>query len=90
MNKKIRSKIKRFLESEEGRISSKAPLVLGISGGSALLAQVILPPFAHAGSLQCLEHDDCEPGQICSFWCDGTLSQGTCIGEWNSVCINIP
>ena len=33
MKNNIHSKIKRFLESEDGRVSAKAPLALGCSDG---------------------------------------------------------
>ena len=43
MKNNIRSKIKRFLESEDGRVSAKTSLALGIATGSVLLAQTMVP-----------------------------------------------
>lgn len=44
MKKNIRSKISGFLTSEEGRVSAKAPLTLGVATGGLLLAHAIVGP----------------------------------------------
>lgn len=67
MKKNIRNKIKRFLESEDGRVSAKAPLALGVATGSVLLAQVMLPSPAEA-HLLCHYDGDCSTGEVCDFW----------------------
>ena len=67
MKKNIRSKISGFLTSEEGRVSAKAPLALGIAAGSVLLAQMITPSPAQA-HLTCQDDDDCAPDEVCAFW----------------------
>lgn len=75
MKKNIRSKINRFLESEDGRVSTKAPLALGVATGSVLLAQAMVPSPAQAeiiwdtSGVTCEDHDDCtvELGEICKF-----------------------
>lgn len=69
MKHNIRGKIKQFLESEDGRASTKAPLALGVAIGSIALAQAMLPSPAEA-HLECLSNDDCtaELGEVCVFW----------------------
>ena len=67
MKKNIRGKIKRFLESEDGRVSAKAPLALGVATGSVLLAQVMLPSPAEA-HLTCHYDSDCSTGEVCEYW----------------------
>lgn len=70
MKKNIRSKISQFLKSEEGRVSAKAPITLGVATGSVLLAQAILPSITQAeviddSGVTC-EHDGhCTTGEIC-------------------------
>ena len=83
MKKNIRSKLKRFLESETGSVSAKAPLALGVASGSLLLAQAVLTPSAEAG-FECTTSDDCDEGERCAYWCSA-IEYGTC-AEWNSVC----
>ena len=70
MKKNIRSKINRFLESEDGRVSTKAPLTLGVATGSVLLAQAILPSITQAividvSGVTCDDDGDCVDGEIC-------------------------
>ena len=70
MKKNIRSKINRFLESEDGRVSTKAPLTLGVATGSVLLAQAILPSITQAividvSGVTCDDDGDCDAGEIC-------------------------
>ena len=68
MKKNIRSKINRFLESEEGRVSTKAPLTLGIATGSVLLAQMMHPSPVDA-HLECENNDQCTvEGEVCVKW----------------------
>ena len=75
MKKNIRGKIKQFLESEEGRVSAKAPLTLGVATGSVLLAQAMIPSLAQAelvfdrSGVTCEDHNGCsaEIGEICDF-----------------------
>ena len=70
MKKNIRSKINRFLESEDGRVSTKAPLTLGVTTGSLLLAQTILPNVSQAlhidfSGVTCDDDLDCTTGEVC-------------------------
>ena len=68
MKKNIRSKISDFLTSEDGRVSTKAPLTLGIATGSVLLAQMMHPSPADA-HLECEDHEDCTiEGEACVKW----------------------
>ena len=51
MKKNLRGKIRDFLASEDGKVSVKAPLTVGIATGSILLANAIVAPTpAEAGS----------------------------------------
>ena len=73
MKKNIRSKISGFLTSEEGRVSTKAPLALGVATGGVLLAQMMHPSPVQAEpilELDCFNNADCTavPGQVCAFW----------------------
>lgn len=68
MKNNIRSKISGFLTSEEGRVSTKAPLTLGVATGSVLLAQMMLPSAAQA-HLECEGNADCTvEGEVCEEW----------------------
>ncbi len=87
MKKNIRSKISSFLTSEEGRVSTKAPLALGVATGSVLLAQAMIPSPANA-HLMCDDHDDCPDGEVCAEWCDGVWSVGTCVGVLHKDCVD--
>ena len=88
MKNSIRNKIKRFLESEDGRVSAKAPLALGIATGSVLLAQVMLPSPAQAG-FECADSSDCDAGETCVYTCNDIMWAGTCLGTWSSECVNL-
>lgn len=70
MKKNIRSKISSFLTSEEGRVSTKAPLTLGVATGSVLLAQTMIPSPAQAEivwdiDIQCDDDADCADDEFC-------------------------
>lgn len=70
MKKNIRTKISNFLTSEEGRVSTKAPLALGVATGSVLLAQAMVPSSAQAEivwdiDIQCPNDAHCGPGRFC-------------------------
>ncbi|MCY4566931.1 MAG: hypothetical protein OXD49_01365 [Candidatus Poribacteria bacterium] len=70
MQNSIRDRIQTFLASEEGKVSVKAPLTLGVATGSILLAQVIVgTPHAEACPCQsnddCYSTDRCDPDGVC-------------------------
>lgn len=88
MKNNIRSKIKRFLESEDGRVSAKAPLALGVATGGVLLAQMMVPSPAQAG-FECVDSSDCDPGEGCVYTCSDTTDYGTCLGTWSSECVSL-
>ena len=67
MKSNLRDKFRDFLASEEGRVGVKAPLAVGIAGGSLLLAQAIFSPDAQA-HMECRGPQDCSPGEICIGW----------------------
>ena len=71
MKKNLRDKISAFIASEEGRVSVKAPLTIGVATGSILLATAIVgTPHADA----CGEGNiPCPAGQVCD--------EGTCRPE---------
>ena len=68
MKNNLRDKFRDFLASEEGRVGVKAPLIVGIAGGSLLLAQAMLPAPTeahgnHQGCPQCPEGQVCQSGE---------------------------
>ena len=70
MQNGIRDRIQTFLASEEGKVSVKAPLTLGVATGSILLLQVIVgTPHAEAQPCQhhhdCYSTDRCDPDGVC-------------------------
>ena len=84
-NNSVRSRIRHFLKSEEGRVGVKSPLTLGVASASVLLAQAIVTPPVQA-HWECIPGtDDCAEGEYCAVWCD-EWSVSTCIGEWHSQC----
>ena len=84
-NNSVRSRIRHFLKSEEGRVGVKSPLTLGVASASVLLAQAIVTPAVQA-HLECTpDGDDCAEDEYCAVWCD-EWSASTCIGEWHSQC----
>ncbi len=83
MKNNVRSKISGFLKSEEGRVSVKSPLALGVASASLLLAHAMATPSVQA-HMECSQDDDCSEGERCNLWC-GAWSQGTCI-DWHSHC----
>ena len=44
MKKNLRRKIHTFLQSEEGKVSVKAPLALAVMSGSFLLTEIMFTP----------------------------------------------
>ena len=86
MKNNIRSKIKQFLKSEDGRVNAKAPLALGVATGSVLLAQMMVPSSTQAG-FECVTKSDCDPGEYCIYRCSDVIIAGTCLGTWSSKCI---
>ena len=69
MKKNVRDRIQTFLASEEGRVSVKAPLTLGVATGSILLATAIVgTPNADACGAGGIP---CPAGQVCD--------EGTCV-----------
>lgn len=73
MKANLRGKIREFLASEEGKVNAKAPLSLGITGGSFLLAQVIFTPSVSADD-GCAS--DC---QTCVTFCEGSNCTSACM-----------
>ena len=85
MKNNIRSRIRHFLKSEEGRVGVKSPLALGVASASVLLAQAIVTPPVQA-HLECIPGgSDCAEDEYCMVWCD-EWSAGSCIGRWHSQC----
>lgn len=71
MKKNIRGKIKQFLESEDGRVSTKVPLTLGVATGSLLLAQAMIPNVSQAlhfdfSGVTCEDDSQCTTGEVCA------------------------
>ena len=59
MKSNLRGKIHDFLASEDGKVSVKAPLTLGVATGSVLLANAIVAPTPAAAGGPCMTDDDC-------------------------------
>ncbi|MDE0427613.1 MAG: hypothetical protein OXN25_22390 [Candidatus Poribacteria bacterium] len=64
--KNLKSKIRDFLDSEEGRVGVKTPLALGVAAGGLMLAQAfVVTPQADA----CTQADDCAGNETCMEKC---------------------
>ena len=64
--KNIKSKIRHFLVSEEGRVGVKTPLALGVAAGGLMLAQAfVVTPSADA----CNDNADCAGNEQCVSVC---------------------
>ena len=83
MKKNLRRKIHTFLQSEEGKVGVKAPLVLAVMSGSFLLTEIMFTPPVSA-SVGCTLV--CDEGEVCIVWCTNRNLGGTCIHS-NSVCV---
>ena len=88
MKSNLRDKFCDFLASEEGRVGVKAPLAVGIAGGSLLLAQAMQAPAhpGHVGIDECL-HTGCPDGEACIASCQWSPNVG-CLDHINFVCVN--
>ncbi|MCY3722844.1 MAG: hypothetical protein OXG97_11545 [Candidatus Poribacteria bacterium] len=89
MKNNLRDRFRDFLASEEGRVGVKAPLAVGIAGGSLLLAQAMLPTAAQA-HMECYEDDDCDAGKRCDKWTEPGWSAGCdcMLPMTHSACVN--
>ena len=85
MNKKLRSKIMEFINSEEGKVGVKTSLTFGLVGVGLLLMQTIFPSVAKA-NFECLNNDYCTDDEVCYFWCKKV--SGICQGDWHSKCVD--
>ena len=88
MKSNLRDKFRDFLVSEEGRVGVKAPLAVGIAGGSLLLVQAMQAP-AHPGHwdhIECWGIKDCPDGEKCYVFCDEWSANVGCVGDWNTEC----
>ena len=85
MKNNVRSKIRGFLKSEEGRVGVKSPLALGAASASLLLAQAMMAPSAQA-HIDCNPkvHNDCGESMVCKEWC-ATMILNVCV-EWEAHC----
>ncbi len=63
--KNLKSKIRDFLASEEGRVGVKTPLAIGVAAGGLLLAQVITSTPEARADQTCSTDSDCPDGQQC-------------------------
>ena len=88
MKSNFRDKFRDFLASEEGRVGVKAPLAVGIAGGSLLLAQALFSPDAQA-HIDCWSAGNCDDGEACVFWWEHEWSQdcGCWIPVQHSACV---
>jgi len=66
--KNLKSKIRDFLNSEEGRVGVKSPLALGVAAGGLMFAQaMVTTPEAVAQG--CTVNADCPGDQQCEIKC---------------------
>ena len=66
MKTNLRSKIREFVQSEEGKVGIKSPLGLGVAAGGILLAQVIIGTSQVEAQDECWDDDDCvNPNHAC-------------------------
>lgn len=82
MKNNFRSKIRKFIASEEGRVGVKGPLTLGVATGSILLAQAIIGNPVEART--CENNADCGQHGLCVTNCYGPPDENgnlTCIRE---------
>ena len=86
--KNLKTKIRDFLNSEEGRVGIKAPLALGVAAGGLMLAQAVTVPKAYAVDT-CSSDADCGPGEECKYVCfhvyNHELKTFEC--EYHHVCV---
>ena len=77
--KSLKSKIRDFLNSEEGAVGVKTPLALGVAAGGLMLAQTIVStsPAQADGYDSCSSDDDCGPGKSG----DECVEKGFKVGE---------
>lgn len=81
MKANFRGRIREFLTSEEGKVVVKAPLSLGIVGGTFWLAQVIF-------TLPVSASDYCDPDcNTCLVRCERVNAEGTCV-EYSGTCLD--
>lgn len=62
--KNLKSKIRDFLNSEEGRVGVKTPLALGVTTGGLMLAQAIISTPVNADQV-CIDNDNCGDNERC-------------------------
>lgn len=85
--KNLKSKIRDFLDSEEGRVGVKTPLTLGVAAGGILLAYAGTAPEADAWSA-CSSDGDCNDGQECEERCFPVyVGNGSFECEYHHVCV---
>ena len=91
--KNLKSKIRDFLNSEEGRVGVKTPLALGVTTGGLMLAQTIVstPVDAHQ---ECIDNDNCGNNERCEsvfhelkILGRGPGQQATVVEIWKNHCV---
>ncbi len=88
MKNNLRDKFREFLASEEGRVGVKAPLTVGVVGGSLLLAQAIFSPDAQA-DIECSNDGNCGPKERCDQWqeLEWDPNCGCQVWVWHAKCV---
>ena len=98
--KNLKSKVRVFLNSEEGRVGVKTPLTAGVAAGGIIFLQTMIStPVAQAYDL-CSSDADCDTGYECEdrafpvvTCCTATYSAGTVTYapywsiKWLEVCV---
>lgn len=90
--KNLKSRIRAFLNSEDGRVGVKTPLALGVATGGLLLAQTIVSTPSAQAYDKCTSDADCNEGYECEdrpFPVLKTSPSGHTYWsvEWHEVCV---
>ena len=78
MKKNLRGKIREFVQSEQGKVGVKSPLILGVATGSLLLAHAVVGTPQAEAFRECWVDADCDSADHACH--DATLftTKGTC------------
>ena len=78
MKTNLRGKIRDFMQSEEGKVSVKSPLALGVVTTGILLAQVIVGTPQAGAQDECWTDADCDNHEHACHEADPPFVTGTC------------
>ena len=83
MKKNLRGKIREYIQSEEGKVSVKSPLSLGVAAGGLLLAHAIVGTPQAEAAVCTKENPVCPDNHTClgPFIWNGMAHAGTCVPD---------